>query len=333
MAWARGLLVFVAGLLLGRYLLPAALPFVLGFCLALILQPLADLLERRGLERSLATFVAVVGFLFGGFWLMTFALWSIWSEAERFLHDLPHYYQVAQEASLAFGERLGIVGPGRLPDQYWQEPVREAFSVTSVLLRQTAASLAHLPEFALAIVMAVLAAYFLTRDGRQIEGALVSSLPFRWRPLAEGLVRALHRATGGYLRAQGILVATTACLVSLGLLLVGSRYALLLGMAAGLLDLVPALGAAGILLPWSVYLLLTGHMAFALRLLVLLAVIGVIREVVETKVVGGQVGLHPLAALMAMYFGVRWFGAWGIALGPILVATTWAAMLPDTDRA
>jgi predicted PurR-regulated permease PerM len=328
MAWARGALVLAVGVLVGRFLLPDALPFFAAFVLALLLEPLNALFVRRGCSRPLAAFLSLAVLLLGGASSLVVAVWSIWSEAHGLITALPRYYRIAQEASLGWGTKLGLVGPGGLPDTAWQEPVRELFALTSRLLGDTVSGLAHLPDVALGVVLTILATYFVARDGPRMLSGLALLLPEPSRPVVLRILGEAAAAALGYLRAQFLLVATTAVLVTAGLLCLGSRYAVLLGAAAGLLDLVPALGATAILLPWGGYLLLTGQVLAGLRILILLALVALLREIVEVRVVGGQVGLHPLAALAAMYFGVKLFGPLGLAVGPVLLATTWAAAQP-----
>jgi predicted PurR-regulated permease PerM len=133
------------------------------------------------------------------------------------------------------------------------------------------------------------------------------------------------RATVRYLRAQAMLASVTTLVTGLGLLLVGAPYALLAAVTVGVLDIAPALGPATVLGPWAAGAALLGQYGLALRVALVLVVAATVRPAIEPRLVGGQMGLHPLAALVTMYLGVHLFGAVGLAVGPVLAATAWAA--------
>ena len=83
--------------------------------------------------------------------------------------------------------------------------------------------------------------------------------------------------------------------------------------------------------PWAILEALFGNVGLAFRLGVVLLLTSLVRPVLEPRLVGGRVGLHPLVALGSMYVGLRLFGVVGFAAGPILVATAWAAYLGEAQ--
>lgn len=324
MAWGRALAVFLLGWALVRWILPSFYPFFFALVFAAWVQPLVEGLDRRGVPRSLAS-LAAIGILVA-LALGTLALLAggLLSEATRLLGMMPHYYAEARRSLLTAGGELGLLGPGGLSPKDGEAPLRTVFSFASQALGEIVRGMSRLPELALGMAVAVIAAYFLARDRLTIAQKAERSLPrpvFRW---SQHVFGAFWRTSVGYLKAQMLLVLLTAALTTAGLALLGSPYAVVLGLTAGVLDLVPLLGPTAVLLPWGVYLLLTGSGPFGIRVLALLAVVVGIREIVESRIVGGGVGLHPLAALAAMYLGVRLFGPLGVAFGPILVAAAWA---------
>jgi predicted PurR-regulated permease PerM len=81
-----------------------------------------------------------------------------------------------------------------------------------------------------------------------------------------------------------------------------------------------------VLIPWGVASLLLGHARTGAALLVLYAFITIVRYIVEPRVIGDQLGLHPLVALIAMFVGLKAFGVTGLILGPAIVVTAIAIM-------
>jgi predicted PurR-regulated permease PerM len=76
-----------------------------------------------------------------------------------------------------------------------------------------------------------------------------------------------------------------------------------------------------VLIPWAVFNLITGNYALGFGLLIVYVIILVIRQVIEPKLVAGQLGLPPFLTLMAMYIGSQLFGFFGIFLLPLAIIT------------
>jgi predicted PurR-regulated permease PerM len=100
----------------------------------------------------------------------------------------------------------------------------------------------------------------------------------------------------------------------------GQQNVFLLALLIALLDILPIVGTGTVLLPWALISFITGDFASGICLLVIYAVITVIRQFIEPKIVGDQVGLHPVATLIAMIVGTRLFGAIGLFGLPISLA-------------
>ena len=86
------------------------------------------------------------------------------------------------------------------------------------------------------------------------------------------------------------------------------------------LDILPVLGVGTVLIPWGISSLITGNIVFGIELLVLYFVISFIRNIIEPRMVGFNLGLHPLATLFSMIVGVRTFGAIGMFGLPLLLS-------------
>jgi sporulation integral membrane protein YtvI len=143
--------------------------------------------------------------------------------------------------------------------------------------------------------------------------------PNRWYVSAQAISEDLGAAIVGYLRAQAILVSVTAFSTIGGLLLMGNRYAVTLGVLAGLLDIVPIVGTGFLFVPWIVGLFVMGSFAEGLKLLVMWIVTVTVRQFLEPKVLSNGIGIHPLPTLISMYVGLQLLGGIGLIVGPALV--------------
>jgi len=107
--------------------------------------------------------------------------------------------------------------------------------------------------------------------------------------------------------------------LTIGLHILGIENALVIAFLIAIFDVLPVLGTGGIMLPWILISFLNNQVKTGVGLLILYLVITVIRNIIEPKIVGKQIGLHPLLMLMCMYLGARLFGFLGIFILPILI--------------
>jgi len=98
---------------------------------------------------------------------------------------------------------------------------------------------------------------------------------------------------------------------------VNNSIPIALGIA--IFDALPVLGTGGIMVPWIAIALLNGKIPLAVGLAILYAIVLVVRNIIEPRIVGNQLGLHPLVTLSAIYAGFKLMGVMGMILFPIMV--------------
>ena len=119
-----------------------------------------------------------------------------------------------------------------------------------------------------------------------------------------------------YLRAYCVLFAITLGELVIGFLILRVRYVLLIALLVALLDFLPIFGVGTVLIPWAIISLIAGNTALGVGLAVLYVVITVIRQIIEPRVVGKSLGLHPILMLISLYAGLKLFGVIGVFAGP-----------------
>jgi predicted PurR-regulated permease PerM len=140
-------------------------------------------------------------------------------------------------------------------------------------------------------------------------------------PWQKGLREARRRiraAFGGWIKAQLKMMGIVFLLLTAGLWILKVEYALLFGGIISLLDALPVLGTGTVLIPWALISFLQDHAPLGFGLLTLYGVSALIRMVLEPRLVGRHLGLHPLLTLMAFYAGCRLFGLPGMIGFPLL---------------
>ena len=323
-------LTFVAVWLCLRYLFPLFLPFLLGLAISLAAEPLAFFLQQRfHWRRSCAAAGSVTVFLF----VTGAALWLAGAVVvERTMHLAGSLDGAAEQLAAGvetvrvWAVSLAARAPGALA-QPLTASVEELFSDGSALLHRGAdAALGmagqaaqRLPGSLVTLGTAVLSAYMIcARLPRILER--FTALPLWQKRLRPALLR-LRSTLKCWLRAQLRLSAVTFGIVLGGLVLLGVKHKLALAALTAAVDAVPLLGSGTVLLPWALFSFLSGAPVRAVGLLGIYATALLTRSSLEPRLLGRQLGLDPLVALMALYAGYRIWGFGGMIIAPILTVT------------
>lgn len=325
--------------LAGRVLLPWLLPFLAALGLSALLEPGIRFLSRRlGLGRRWAAGVctaALAGGLLAGAALV---VWRAGYELSVLLGRLPVLMSGLPALAGELESRLyrflvALPVPA-------QEPVRTALKglmeegaglparLYEGLLSLLSAGAAALPALSLFVMTALLATYLISAGRPELAEAANRRLPAPWRDGLGRLSAGLKEALGGWLKAQLLLMLITFGELTVGFLLLRVELALLLAGVTALLDALPVFGSAVILVPWALFSFLSGDTLLAVGLLALCAAATLTRSLVEPRLVGSRVGLHPLAALGGMYVGFQAFGVAGMILAPLFLVVAkqlWAS--------
>jgi sporulation integral membrane protein YtvI len=328
-----GYLVFLlaAIYLLIKFLLPFVLPFVIGVFLAFILEPaLRFMTSRLHLSRGGAAAILVLVMVGAALFLASWTLTRIAAEVTELYGYLPQYYG---EFNRVIAEILRVVGDisEQLPEplaRAAQDQWNRLYSLLSALVSGAGGVVRTVPSFTINTVFTFLATFFVMKDRAAIGAFLRSLLPAGAFAHFKNVEMDMLGGIAGFVRAQTVLILVTMAINILGLTLLGSRYAVALGMLLALLDLLPIVGPGLVYLPWIGYQLIWGTVSQGLGLLALYGIVSLLRQVIQTQIVGREMGLHPLVALFSLYAGVKLFGAPGVIYGPltaILLKTLWAS--------
>ena len=329
-----------------NYLLPWLLPFLLALVLSALLEkPVGFLTRRLRLPRwgacALCTALLWVGLLALG----ALAVWRIWYELTSLLGRLPALLSGLpglERQAEGWVYRLLTALPVQVRQgaaEVLEDLAARALTLPgewgAALAQRAARAAGALPRAGLFLFTAALATYFTSLSRPKLLPLLAGKIPPRWRrALWEG-PGGVREVLGGWLRAQGLLMLITLIQLAAGLLLLRVEAALVLSCLIALLDALPALGSGMVLLPWALFALVRGDVRLCAGLMILFAAVTLVRSALEPKLVGSKIGLHPLAALLAMYVGFQVLGVTGMILGPlaaILLKTLYAAGLLSPEK-
>ncbi|HOQ24835.1 MAG TPA: AI-2E family transporter [Bacillota bacterium] len=303
---------------------PVLAPFAIGLLIAALIDPPVDWLEKKWRwSRSAASLILLSAFVVGLIGLFVLAASSVYRECHSLLEQLPQISRQGAGFMLYLGQifaRLQRLVPPEVQKGF-SALIENGFTALTGLVFGVVKSLETLPRALGASMLAVVSAFFFSRDKALLQAAALRCLPAKWQALAHGVCRELFLAVLDRIRLELAMMACTFLLVGGVLSTIAQPRAWSIGLLAGILELIPLVGPGALLLPWAGWLLVTDGPNLALLFVMLALAVGFIRQWAEIRFIGSGLGLHPLAVLLGMAVGLKFYGLPGLIGGPLFLAT------------
>ncbi len=310
------------------YLPALLLPFIIALIMAAIIEPVVNWLQRKTrLKRGWAVALSLLLLVGGFFYIISWLISRIIKDLMKLVPALVSYSDGIAESFLAAVSDLRVLFLElNLPPEVQealqnslQQSLKALSSMVSSSLDFLTALVSLLPGLFVFIMIAAIATYLISSDRYMIKEFLYRFLPLNTQNKTSKVFNQLVRILLGFLRAYLILISITAGLTMILLQILGVDYVLTIGIVVGFLDMLPVLGPGLLFVPWIFIEFMLGHTKLGIGLLTIYLFISLVRQFTEPKIIGENIGLHPLVTLMALYFGLKLFGGVGIILGPIIV--------------
>lgn len=291
-------------------------PFVTSFVLAYLLSPLVGLMERW-MSRTIAIALIVVVILgaLSGIGIVVIPL--VTQEILDFGLRVPVYAAMLKQFYDQIFNGLQSIGvnlPGGQIQQVLLErlpKLGELFAEqTTAALRGLGSGLATLLNF----LMIPFVTFYMIKDYDRIVKTVARILPRRHAASIGEFLARVDEILGQYLRGQMLVCSFIAVLTATGLMMFGIRYAVLLGLMAGLFNLIPYIGiAVALSVACLVALLDTDPAGSLLKVIGVFVVVQSIEgNFLSPRVVGQRVGLHPVWVMFALVVGAHFWGFLGM---------------------
>lgn len=310
---------------LGPWLLRFFMPFVIGWLLALIANPLVRFMEKKlkllRKHSSVLLVILALGLVIGVIYLLVSTLIMGLS---GIIEDLPEIYDsVRLELEQAFGnvEHLFMKLPQETRDMIYefQESLGEYISTLVQKMAYPTVTVAgnmakRIPGALVSSIVTVLSSYFFIVERNQILDFFRKVTPESMKRYYGLFRQDLKHLIGGYFLAQFRIMFVVAGILLAGFLVLGIKYSYILAILIAVLDFLPLFGTGTALIPWALIKLLSGEYAFAAGMVLLYILTQVVRQIIQPKIVGDSMGLPPLWTLFFLYMGFKISGISGMIL-------------------
>ena len=322
-------LLLAIGYVFLKFLFPLVSPFLVAFIIAFLLRKPSVLISRHTkTPQKLVSFVLVIAFFAIVGSALAFAGVKIIGAITQLITMLPELYEgTVSPLIIALFDSLETavaqIDPAVvqiLNDSSSDFVSRVGESVTGLslgILASVSNLAASLPGMLIKLLLMIISTFFIALDYDKMSAFLKKQVTGRtvvtFYLIRQYLVNTLLVVIRSYL----IIMTITFTELSIGLSIIGVENALLIALMIAVFDILPILGTGGVMIPWVVITMFQGNTQLGLSLLAVYAIVTVVRNILEPKIVGGQLGLHPVVALMSMFVGASLLGAVGLFGFPI----------------
>ena len=323
------LLLAVVIILLCVFAVPKVLvffmPFVIGWIIACVANPLVRFFEDKFMIRrkagSAVVIIAVIALVILAAYL---AVSKLISESVGFLNMLPDLWNTMESDFREIGKNLDVMY-SRLPqnmqmsienlgqqmDEYVADLVKRLGTPTVNAVGNFAK---NIPGFVINVIMCLLSSYFFVAEKDYVAQVWNRYMPGAVKHKAAIIMDSLKTAVGGYFKAQFKIECLIFVFLLTGFLILKIPYALLIAFLIAVLDFLPFFGAGAVMVPWAVFKFLSADYKMAIWLLIIWGVGQLVRQIIQPKLVGDSVGVAPLPTLFLLFIGYKCAGVIGIIL-------------------
>lgn len=315
-----------------KYAFGIFVPFLIGFIFAIVLDPLIRFLSRKmKIKRTLWSIVLVVIVWF----IVGFILFKIGQIVYDQAVNALSYIQSLTGENGKINEIYQQISSwvGNVFDSINNNAPQLTATIDTAIEKAGDALVGALegilvgitnfafsvPDLLISLIVTVMASIFISIDYPHIRTFLAAQLTRKNRAGALETKNFFKNKIFSIVRAYAIIISITFVELLLGFSLIGINNALLMALLISLLDLLPIIGTATFLVPWGIICIICGDIFVGIGLIVIAIIVSVVREVIQPKIVGSQIGLNPLLTLMSMYVGLKVLGLLGMFVVPLVL--------------
>lgn len=312
-----------------KYLFPPLVPFIIAFLIAYFAIKLCNKFFKNDskLNRSIcliAIYLVIIA-------ICVFLTILGVNQLIDFFVSLPKMYtRYVEPALLAIEKMLSDMNGNISNDvvEVFSTSVDGIFdaikslvtSISTTLVSALTAIIANTPSALINIIVVIISSFYFCFDYQDIIVYIKRLLPMNIVDLAYDIKNFCENNLFGIIRTYIILMCITIIELFIGFLLFNIPNPGILALIISVVDILPILGIGTVLIPWGIIALIIGKTKIGIEILVLYLIMTFVRNILESRLVGDNLGLHPLATLVAMIIGLHLFGIFGMMLAPLVMS-------------
>ena len=317
-----------------KYLLPLLAPFIIAWLVVTATNGASESLSGKlKIPKKIVRLIASLTLVLVLSLAIGLLIWQSISAMWRFLSDIGEGGGIIGLVERLFSSDRPLFGnlvPKEFTDIIGSSLDSLISSATSALASGATKLIGGLPTVFLFLIVTIISIIYLALDYDGIRNFILGLLPKKLSSRMSDIRHGLISVMGKYIRSYGLILLITYCIIFIGLSLLRVEHSPIIALLIAFLDILPVIGVGTVLVPWSVISLALGNRFLGIGLLLLFIVNAVLRQLIEPKILGKSLNLHPLVSLGAIYLGYAIFGFMGLFILP-LVAVAVSAVLKNNS--
>ena len=316
---AKNIIFFIVAILLLIFITKIkdiAILFFASYVIACSLNPLVDKLTKK-VNRNLASAIVLTStvLVLGLFFIPIVAMAG--HEIKSFVAHIPQYI----EALKAFIIKTPFLNTSQLAQIDLGDFLSSASGITSDFVNKSINFSVNFAQTVIYFLAALIIIYYFMADKDVVKNAYMSLFPQQMKEKADEIIESISKKIGGYVIAQITTMSSVGIIMTLGLLVSGIEYALLLGLITAVLDIIPVVGPAIALIICLLTALKSGTLALVLVLIVFAIAQWAENNLVRPYIFGKFLDLHPLVIYLFLFITAQYLGVVGVIFAPAIAAT------------
>ncbi len=296
-------------------------PFIIAAVISYLLNPIVKVFEKKGIRRIFGVLIVYLTFIAIILLLSLLLVPKLIKEISVLALNIPQYSSQMQELLKRFQD--GYVNSG-LPESFKEvldENIYMLQSMILTLLQNIANGIIDAFSQLFNIVIVPVIAFYMLKDSEYFKNQFILLLPKAKRMKFIVLLRDIDNVFGKYIRGQIIVGSFVGVFTTIALILIQVKYAFILGIFAGIANIIPYFGPFIGIVPTILFALLdsTGKALYAAGAFILIQQIE--SGFLTPRIIGKSVGIHPVYVIMSLIVGGKLLGVIGLIMAvPVLAA-------------
>lgn len=295
------------------------LPIILAAVFYYLLNPIVDYFEARKVNRVVSISVLFAIILALIIWGLAVAIPNMVTQGEKFAANFPDYVESGEKhiTSLLGDARFKQFRPQieKAVTSFSDNLIEISKNLSTTLVNSTSSFLSTATSVIISLMIFPFILFYLLRDGKSLNQYVTNMLPNAWRNDTSTVLTQVNLQLSSYVRGQLIVAATVAIMFSIMFSIIGLKYAVVIGIVAGFLNLIPYLGSFLAMIPAVIIALVAGPF-----MVLKVAIVFVIEQTIEGRfvsplVLGSKLNIHPITILFVLLTSGKIFGFWGVLIG------------------
>lgn len=310
-----------------KYAVPLFLPFVIAFALSFMINPLIDKISKKlpkKHKKFMAFFIMLLFYvlitvililiIMGIFSLSKYLIAYI-SETDLIDNIHRNYNDIINTISVYLSGDIAKELSSFVSSL--SESIQKLLlAISSKLGSWIAGATKSVPAFFVAFIFTILLSFFVTMQYSEVTEFIKRQAPNKLLKIADELKDILKTTVLKYIRAMLMIMLITGIELFIGFEIIGIENGLLIAIGIAVMDAIPVLGTGLVMIPWIIFKFIQSDFHMGISLLILYGIVTVIRNIIEPKIVGDNLGINPIVSVVSIYIGFKTMGVFGMIIMP-----------------